>query len=176
VDEEGNVYVADPNIPNPTKTVRIVPEDEFYGKWYEKFPDYLVRRPACAIQREITPDGRQVMAKQASRPMHGRLVGIEGVTAPEGSLLMTKDGNLAWRKMGPDKTSWTRQKPVASSPDGWGPTVPPQRDFLGLTKMMRTEGQMFLFEPAEARVASRFEGALVNRVALRYAACNDVKR
>jgi hypothetical protein len=60
VDEELNVYVADPNIPNPKKTVRVVPEDEFYGKWYEKFPDYLVRRPACAISREVTTSGAQV--------------------------------------------------------------------------------------------------------------------
>ena len=62
VDDQGNVYVADPNIPNPEKTVRVVPQDEFYGKWYEKWPDYLVRRPAMAVEREITPNGRQVMA------------------------------------------------------------------------------------------------------------------
>ena len=62
VDDDRNVYVADPNIPNPEKTVRVVPEDEFYNKWYEKWPDYLVRRPAMAIEREITNDGRQVMA------------------------------------------------------------------------------------------------------------------
>lgn len=62
VDDDLNVYIADPNIPNPKKTVRVVSEDEFYTKWYEKFPNYLVRRPACAIQREITSDGRQILA------------------------------------------------------------------------------------------------------------------
>jgi hypothetical protein len=56
------IFVADPNIPNPEKTVREVPEDEFYGKWYEKWPNYLVRRPACAIEREVTVAGRQVVA------------------------------------------------------------------------------------------------------------------
>jgi hypothetical protein len=56
------VWVADPNIPNPEKTVRICSQDDFYSKWFEKWPDYLVRRPACAIEREITPQGRQVMA------------------------------------------------------------------------------------------------------------------
>jgi hypothetical protein len=56
------VWVADPNIPNPAKTTRIVHEDDFYGAWYEKWPDYLVRRPACCIEREITADGRQVVA------------------------------------------------------------------------------------------------------------------
>jgi len=63
VDDDLNVYVADPNIPDPDETVRVVPKAEFYGKWYEKSPQgFLIRRPACAIQREITADGRQVMA------------------------------------------------------------------------------------------------------------------
>lgn len=62
------VWVADPNIPNPKKTTRIVSEEDFYGKWYEKFPDYLVRRPACAIEREITTEGQNV--RMASR-RHG---------------------------------------------------------------------------------------------------------
>jgi hypothetical protein len=66
VDDQRNVYVADPNIPNPEKTVRVVPEDEFYGKWYEKWPDYLVRRPALAVEREITQDGRQVLASASA--------------------------------------------------------------------------------------------------------------
>ena len=56
------VHVADPNIPNPDQTVRVVTEDEFYRKWFEKWPNYLVRRPAMAVEREITVDGRQVMA------------------------------------------------------------------------------------------------------------------
>lgn len=70
VDDDLNVYVADPNIPDPDETVRVVPKAEFYGKWYEKSPQgFLIRRPACAIQREVTADGRQVMAslKKASR-------------------------------------------------------------------------------------------------------------
>lgn len=56
------VHIADPNIPNPDKTVREVGEDEFYSKWFEKWPNYLVRRPALMIDKEITSDGRQVMA------------------------------------------------------------------------------------------------------------------
>ena len=62
VDDDENVHVADPNIPDPEQTVRVVPKAEFYAKWYEKWPKYLVRRPAMAIEREITQDGRQVMA------------------------------------------------------------------------------------------------------------------
>lgn len=64
VDGDYNVSVADPNIPDPDETVRVVSKDDFYKKWYEKWPDYLVRRPAMAIEREITKDGRQVKASQ----------------------------------------------------------------------------------------------------------------
>lgn len=65
VDDDLNVYVADPNIPDPDETVRVVPKSEFYSKWYEKAPQgFLIRRPACVIEREITPDGRQVMASR----------------------------------------------------------------------------------------------------------------
>lgn len=56
------VWVADSNMPNPEKLVRVCGEDFFYSKWSEKWPSYLVRRVACAIEREITPEGRQVMA------------------------------------------------------------------------------------------------------------------
>jgi hypothetical protein len=63
VDDEGRVHIADPNIPDPDETVRVMPKAEFYGKWYEKASQgYLIRRPAMAIEREITSDGRQVVA------------------------------------------------------------------------------------------------------------------
>ena len=62
------VWVADPNIPHPERTFRVVHEDTFYSKWYEKWERYLVRRPACAIQREITPEGRQVLASRGAPP------------------------------------------------------------------------------------------------------------
>ena len=68
VDDDLNVYVADPNIPDPDETVRVVPKGEFYKKWYEKWPNYLVRRPAMMIDREITADGRQVMASSDKPP------------------------------------------------------------------------------------------------------------
>lgn len=63
VDADENVHVMDPNIPDPEQTIRIVPKDEFYKKWSEKFSESLiVRRPACAVMPEITPDGKQVFA------------------------------------------------------------------------------------------------------------------
>jgi len=53
----------DPNIANPSKTTRIVPEEEFYDLWYEPVGTSMrLRRPAMAIEREVTPDGRQVVA------------------------------------------------------------------------------------------------------------------
>lgn len=67
VDDDLNVYVADPNIPDPDETVRVLSKSDFYSKWHEKAPQgYLVRRPACVIEREISPDGRQIMASSSS--------------------------------------------------------------------------------------------------------------
>jgi hypothetical protein len=72
VDDEGNVTVADPNIPDPDVLTRTLPKAEFYGKWYEKAADYLVRRPAMAVEREISPEGRQMVAsaKSAKKDMY----------------------------------------------------------------------------------------------------------
>jgi hypothetical protein len=61
VDDDLNVYVADPNIPDPDETVRVLTKGEFYQKWYEKWPNYLVRRPALMLDFEITPEGTQAM-------------------------------------------------------------------------------------------------------------------
>lgn len=62
VDQEHTVWVADPNIPDPSQTVRVVPKEEFYKKWSENRGDYLVRRTALAVMREITSEGKQVVA------------------------------------------------------------------------------------------------------------------
>lgn len=67
VEEDGTVHVADPNLPDPDQTVRVVPKGDFYKKWYEKWPDYLVRRPAMAIEREVSSTGRQLMASDRRR-------------------------------------------------------------------------------------------------------------
>lgn len=64
VDDDGVVHVADPNIPDPEETVRLVPKTDFYKMWFEKWPKYLVRRPAMGIEREITNAGRQVLASR----------------------------------------------------------------------------------------------------------------
>ena len=66
---DGNmdVYIADPNIPDPDQTVRIVDSSTFYSKWVEKWPNYMVRRPALMVDREVNSEGRQVMASQRKR-------------------------------------------------------------------------------------------------------------
>jgi len=80
--ERGNyiVHIADPNIPNPDKTTREVGEDDFYSKWFEKWPNYLVRRPALMLDREITPEGRQVVAsviqRVATRHIESKMFGL----------------------------------------------------------------------------------------------------
>lgn len=63
-DKDGlKIHVMDSNIPNPSKTTRVVHEDEFCSKWSEKMSDSLImRRPACAMELEVSPQGKQVKA------------------------------------------------------------------------------------------------------------------
>ena len=57
------VYIMDSNIPNPDETTRVMDADTFCQKWGEKVSDTLiVRRPAMAIEREVSAEGRQVVA------------------------------------------------------------------------------------------------------------------
>jgi len=75
VDDNGNVHVADPNIPDPELTVRVVSKDEFYHKWMEKVSDSLiVRRPAMAIELEVTSDGHQVVASKFFMPAYAEKI------------------------------------------------------------------------------------------------------
>jgi hypothetical protein len=62
---DSHVYVMDSNIPNPNETTRVVTHDHFYKCWLEKFSEkIIIRRPACAITREVSSLGRQVVASQ----------------------------------------------------------------------------------------------------------------
>jgi hypothetical protein len=59
------VHIMDPNIPDPDETVRVMPKADFYKVWGEPLGEkMIVRRPACAVEREVTPEGRQVMASK----------------------------------------------------------------------------------------------------------------
>lgn len=60
-DVRGNsVFISDPNIPNPNKVVREVNIDDFYSMWYEKWPDFLVRRVAMIFSREVSKKGAYI--------------------------------------------------------------------------------------------------------------------
>lgn len=102
VDKDLNVKVADPNIPDPDETVRVVPKAEFYGKWYEKWPDYLVRRPAMAVEREITDDGRQMVA---SRTQH------QAATAGRSKWMIPDRWKKRYTKIYGDETGWYYSSP-----------------------------------------------------------------
>lgn len=63
VEEDGTVHVMDPNIPDPSETVRVMSKADFYKVWGEPLGDkMIIRRPACAIEREVTAEGRQMVA------------------------------------------------------------------------------------------------------------------
>jgi len=63
-DQSGStkVFVADPNIPIPDQTVRVVPSEIFYRKWVEKDALPNIRRPALFIEREIDRNGHPTMS------------------------------------------------------------------------------------------------------------------
>lgn len=70
-DEAGDLWISvmDPNIPNPSKTVRRLGEDDFCGRWSEKVSEFLMmRRPAMVISREVDTAGRQIIASEIPVP------------------------------------------------------------------------------------------------------------
>lgn len=68
VTEDDQIVVMDPNMPDPNETFRNVPKEEFYRKWGEPIGDtMIVRRPAMAVEREVTPEGRQMVASKMGK-------------------------------------------------------------------------------------------------------------
>lgn len=84
------LHIADPNIPDPDETVRVVHKSEFYKKWVEKWPRYLVRRPAMRIRREISPEGRQLLAMDN---FHRHLLSFKG---PGNPTVDSRDHHIVW--------------------------------------------------------------------------------
>ncbi len=111
VDEEHNVHVMDPNIPDPSETVRIVPKSEFYKKWAEAVGDNLiVRRPAMAIEREVTADGRQVMASGKEA------IFFQGVAREMDRLRREKQAPPSRSPSHPAPPSWRKLKEEEEAP------------------------------------------------------------
>lgn len=68
VDEDWNVHIADPNIPDPTQTCRVVSRDDFHKAWGEPLGDMMiVRRPALAVELEVSSKGKHLTPKTASK-------------------------------------------------------------------------------------------------------------
>lgn len=58
VDDSDVVHIMDPNCPDPNQYFREVPLADFYRKWMEPVGDSMVvRRPALAIDLEVTAEG-----------------------------------------------------------------------------------------------------------------------
>ena len=57
VEDDHTVHIMDPNMPDPSETFRVLPRKEFYSKWYEDWDKFLLRRPALAIERDISVTG-----------------------------------------------------------------------------------------------------------------------
>ena len=91
------VYIMDPNIPNPSQTTRVVGEDEFCQKWGEKVSDSLiVRRPAMAVELEVSAQGRQMVA--SSYPIKVRNPGQLDAAARR-VMQEFEDGDLSYKDL-----------------------------------------------------------------------------
>ena len=66
VDDRGNVYVADPNLNDPRRTVRVLTSAEFYRVWHDRESDAIIRRPAAVIEREVDVDGSGLLGLVAT--------------------------------------------------------------------------------------------------------------
>jgi len=98
-DDLSQVTIADPNMPDPKETVRIMSTHEFYKVWFEKFPNYLVRRPACVISPEISERGIQVMPPQmrmASR-IASRYLANQNSDIQKAMEILKKEGRNLYR-------------------------------------------------------------------------------
>jgi hypothetical protein len=115
------VYIMDPNIPNPTETTRILGEDEFCQKWGEKVSESLImRRPAMAVEREVTLDGRQVKAstRRDSSSRFESIVGGGAVTPHTAKITDTvkiKKEDLPKQRHGPQYVQDVMRRPGAGT-------------------------------------------------------------
>jgi hypothetical protein len=114
VEEDLTVHIADPNIPDPDETVRIVSKDDFYHKWFEKWPHYLVRRTAMAIEREITPEGRQMVAS-LSQPLQTRR--DYGIDTEEEKKIAGYQGNPDGKDIYPVQIDHGYEQPISGGSD-----------------------------------------------------------
>lgn len=100
---------------------------------------------------------RRTSKRRSSRHLRANaavLATSEGMaTAPIGTLLVSKDGIVAWRRVGPLKTDWLGQKPSAgSTADHWRAMDDAKvgsHTFVGILKFIRREDCYLLYPSAE---------------------------
>jgi hypothetical protein len=98
--------------------------------------------------------GRFVPLESEARENPQGFAAIKAIMhAPEGSLLVSEDGGVAWRKVGPGRHGggdWARLKPSTTSPDGWQRTVDaygqpmPPDDFEQIKRFVMREGVLVI--------------------------------
>lgn len=96
----------------------------------EEVKDAIKRKRAAEAKAAKGRGGRGARAPVRVSTYRANPQGFAAVKAimhaPEGSLLVSEDGGVAWRKVGPGRHGggdWARLKPSTTSPDGWQRTV-----------------------------------------------------
>lgn len=101
---------------------------------------------------------------------------MEKVNAlPVGSVIVSKNDNaVAWRKVADGKMGWERQKPTATSPDGWDrmPDTRPFSAFGSIVREVNDGGGVVVAAPkpastAEARAAAAEAGEAADQTSMR---------
>ena len=130
---ENEVHIADPNIPDPDETVRVIPFDEFYKKWFESRGDFLVRRTAMALEREVTVEGKPTMGKTArmarkaiwpsmfvgmARTMKGKNRTDNPVDRTSSPLRLRRDYGATTKEAGEDLWGWDNPHGLKTFPAG----------------------------------------------------------
>lgn len=65
---EKQITIMDPNVPDPSQGYRVLGREDFHSKWLEKVSEtLLVRRPALAVELEVSLEGEHMQSKLASR-------------------------------------------------------------------------------------------------------------
>lgn len=63
------ITIMDPNVPDPSLGYRVLDRETFHKTWMENFSDTLVlRRPALAVELEVSAQGAYQHTKLARRP------------------------------------------------------------------------------------------------------------
>lgn len=127
------VHIADPNIPDPDETVRVVPLDEFYKKWFESRGDFLVRRTAMALEREVTADGKPTLTKTArmvrralwptvfagmAKTIRGKARTDNPMDHSSSPLRLTRDYGATTKEAGEELWGWTNPRGLKEFPAG----------------------------------------------------------